>query len=32
MKIGESKQVTVTPDEGYGGALDKNVVIEQDKE
>ena len=31
MKIGESKQITVTPDEGYE-PLDKNAVIEHDKE
>ncbi len=31
MKIGESRQVTVTPEEGYG-PVDKNAVIELDKE
>ena len=31
MKIGEDRQVTVTPDEGYG-PVDNNAVIELDKE
>ena len=31
MTIGESKQITVSPEEGYG-LVDKNAVIELDKE
>ena len=31
MKIGESKQISVTPEEGYG-PVDNNAVIELDKE
>ncbi|MBT3878427.1 MAG: peptidylprolyl isomerase [Candidatus Scalindua sp.] len=31
MKIGECKQITVMPEEGYG-PVDKNAVIELDKE